>query len=65
MSPFGKRAVHFAKNPLANLGFRLVREDKPPSSARGGDPWMATGLGVTGLLGWRRKRKNAAANAAA
>jgi hypothetical protein len=28
-------------------------------------PLFATGLGALGLLGWRRKRKNAAAIAAA
>jgi hypothetical protein len=48
-------------NNSANLGFTLVRTgDIGATPLPAALPLFATGLGALGLLGWRRKRKNAA-----
>ena len=49
------------------LPYGLVGDAPPPPATPlpAAFPLFATGLGAMGLLGWRRKRKNAAAIAAA
>jgi hypothetical protein len=49
-------------NPTFSLAFQTEVSPTPVPAAL---PLFATGLGALGLLGWRRKRKNAAAMAAA
>ncbi len=47
---------------FASLGFANIQVSATPLPAA--LPLFATGLGVMGLLGWLRKRKNATATAA-
>ena len=46
------------------IGITLVRTGSAATPLPGALPLFASGLGALGLLGWRRKRKNAAALAA-
>ena len=43
--------------PLGDLTFRVIGETSPAVPLPTALPLLATGLGVLGLFGWRRKRK--------
>jgi hypothetical protein len=46
-------------SPLGDLTFRVIGETPPAVPLPTALPLLATGLGVLGLFGWRRKRKAA------
>ncbi len=62
--PFGN-AKFYGSSTAPIVGIEATGEVAPTTPLPAALPLFATGLGALGLLGWRRKRKNAAAVAAA